>query len=1183
MAALDGLTPAIIGAANAAGGSHQVDRSLRFNDPDGSYLSNTISGNITTFTYSFWVKRCVSGNRDEILDTPSSTGFYLYFDNNGFIKINDNTQNIFTSNGQHRDPSAWMHVVVNNNGTTFNLYVNGVLDKAATITTQLYSGAIEIGSDHATDAPDYYLAEIHLVDGQALSPTDFGAYDDDNIWNPKEYSGSYGTNGAYLKFADNSSNAALGTDSSGNNNTWTVNNFSADGGEVTVADATDALPILNTTGNQGENVGSGTRSDSDGSSIVVAVPLNGSNGGTTITDYHQDIKGSGSAKTISIYTGTAGGATTSTVNSRYYGSSFYVVRGATNDYTASSYLYRTGDTDFDFGTGDFCVEFWYYPQNMVTNSVIFDNRHPTTNWPSSSNGFSLVHNAGGTIFSYSGGSQIIAHSNKLTANKWHHIAYTRDSGTERLFVNGDFFSNPASSSRNYNEGRFHLGSAANNGEGSSGYYQDFRMYKGTPKYTSNFTPPAFGDGPAIDSLIDSPTNYEADSGNNGGNYPTWNPLDNGGSLVLSNGNLEAEDTNNDSHRACRATQRIPNSDKFYFECTITAFSNTFAFGISTSTAVDPELATSGSRYLLVNTGGNVQRYDGSSYTEFSGQSGLGSGASLDSVLQVAVDQDAGKLWFGLNNVWLGTTTAAAGDPSNGTNPTLTGTYTDAFPVINCVNTAGAVNFGQREFKYTIPTNFKSLCTQNSPDPSIADGSTGMNSTLYTGDGSARNISTPYGPDFVWIKGRSGGYDHGLFDVIRGANQRISSNSNGSEGTEANSVTAFNSDSFSLGTLAFYNNPSTTFVAWNWDAGTSNSTISAGSLNDSSTYNQSQVWSNFYSSTSGFEQNSAGNAFDPNTDNVAASYSYGDTQSLVLSTGVTYTSQIRAKTHYTSGTAYINGDSGSAVSVGSGWITVKTGSGTMNRIDFTSSGARCYVSAIEVDGKILIDPIPAITSTVRANPSYGFSIVKYTGDGKNTANVGHGLNAAPELVLCKDLEDTDNWQVYHANAQTSGAQLLKLNNTDAVVANNGAWNNQTPTSSIVITGGGGTNDSGNDHIMYCFAPVAGYSAFGSYEGSGSTDGPFVFTGFTPRWIMIKNIDNYGTGYDWFMFDTARDTHNVAEKILKSNTGDAESTSDSLDILSNGFKLRANTNGINLNAHTHIWAAFAEHPFKNTRAR
>ena len=1051
MAALDGLTPAIIGAANAAGGSHQVDRSLRFHSSDTSYLNRTPSSatNRRTYTFSCWVKRSELTSENNIFHANSSSWFrfessqkiYFWYDGSNSVY----TDTVF------RDASAWYHLVlvVDTTQTTASdrvkIYVNGVQQTlSGTQPTQNFDTGFNnniahyIGSQGASssNALNGYLAETHFVDGTALAATDFGEYDDNNVWNPKEYSGSYGTNGFYLKFADNSSNAALGTDSSGNGNTWTVNNL--------VASVETANTSQTWSSNQTGYFSSNAANAFDGNLATSAFANSGASANAYV-----DITTINASKVevyISAYGSGSAGA-------------YYYCRQT--DGTQHTYTISSSGTSLGWIT-------------VYDGSQIEINR------------LGGARNSSGAA----GSAQ---------------YAWRVD---DVLLVNA----------------------------GTAGF-----------------------DPLMIDSLIDTPTNYDADSGNNGGNYPSWNPLDNGGALVLSDGNLEAEDTNNDSHRACRATQRIPNSDKFYFECTITAFSNTFAFGISTSTAVDPELATSGSRYLLVNTGGNVQRYDGGSYTEFSGQSGLGNGASFGSVLQVAIDQDAGKLWFGLNNVWLGTTTAAAGDPSNGTNPTLTGTYTNAFPVINCVNTAGAVNFGQREFKYTAPTNFKSLCTQNSTDPSIADGSTGMNSTLYTGDGSARNISTPYGPDFVWIKSRNATYDHGLFDVIRGANQRINSNSNGSEGTEANSVTAFNSDSFSLGTLAFYNNPSTTFVAWNWDAGTSNATISAGSLNDSSTYNQSQVWSNFYSSTSGFEQNSAGNAFDPNTDNTAASASYGDTQSLVLSTGVTYTSQIRAKTHYTSGTAYINGDSSSAVSVGSGWITVKTGSGTMNRIDFTSSGQRCYVSAIEVDGKILLDPIPAITSTVRANPSYGFSIVKYTGDGKNTANVGHGLNAAPELVLCKDLDDTDNWQVYHANAQTSGAQLLKLNNTDAVVANNGAWNNQTPTSSIVITGGGGTNDS------------------------GSADGPFVFTGFSPSWLLIKNIDNYGGLYSWWMFDSSRDQFNPVNRTLNADTNGDDSSQGWLDFLSNGFKIRASSNAVNLNAHTHIWAAFAEHPFKTTRAR
>ena len=121
------------------------------------------------------------------------------------------------------------------------------------------------------------------------------------------------------------------------------------------------------------------------------------------------------------------------------------------------------------------------------------------------------------------------------------------------------------------------------------------------------------------------------------------------------------------------------------------------------------------------------------------------------------------------------------------------------------------------------------------------------------------------------------------------------------------------------------------------------------------------------------------------------------------------------------------------------------------------------------------------------------------------------------------------------------------------------------------------------VAYCFTSVEGYSAFDSYEGNGNANGPFVYTGFKPAFIIIKNIDNYGTGYDWFIFDTTRDTFNVSDAYLRSNSNTSETTSDSLDILSNGFKIRTTANGLNLNAHTHVWAAFAEHPFKTARAR
>jgi hypothetical protein len=124
------------------------------------------------------------------------------------------------------------------------------------------------------------------------------------------------------------------------------------------------------------------------------------------------------------------------------------------------------------------------------------------------------------------------------------------------------------------------------------------------------------------------------------------------------------------------------------------------------------------------------------------------------------------------------------------------------------------------------------------------------------------------------------------------------------------------------------------------------------------------------------------------------------------------------------------------------------------------------------------------------------------------------------------------------------------------------------------------------VSYCFAPAVGYSSFGSYTGNGSTDGPFVYTGFRPRWILLKDATTGNSAYDyWFIWDTARNPYNVSGTILYPNASLAEATSSDayIDILSNGFKVRNSFFGINESSQTVIYAAFAESPFNYARAR
>ena len=118
------------------------------------------------------------------------------------------------------------------------------------------------------------------------------------------------------------------------------------------------------------------------------------------------------------------------------------------------------------------------------------------------------------------------------------------------------------------------------------------------------------------------------------------------------------------------------------------------------------------------------------------------------------------------------------------------------------------------------------------------------------------------------------------------------------------------------------------------------------------------------------------------------------------------------------------------------------------------------------------------------------------------------------------------------------------------------------------------------VCYAFAPVAGYSAFGSYTGNGSTDGPFVYTGFRPRYVMIKRTDNIES---WYIIDTARDTYNVTQLYLQANTSGAEAGATFHDLLSNGFKVRASGTYANASGGTYVYAAFSENPFKYSLAR
>ena len=568
----------------------------------------------------------------------------------------------------------------------------------------------------------------------------------------------------------------------------------------------------------------------------------------------------------------------------------------------------------------------------------------------------------------------------------------------------------------------------------------------------------------VDSLIDTPTNYTATSGNNGGNYCTMNPLDNGQGTqpTFSNGNLETENTGSDvTWTSCRGTIGMK-TGKYYFEWT-NRYAGGGLYGIANAAASTNPVGTGTGGWTW---GGQNRYFNGSS----SG-TGLASNHQVGDVIQIAFDADTGKLWFGRNNTFYDSSWGTTGNPSTGANNTTSVTTgVDYFPALANLGSSGAsnadssaFNAGQRPFAYTPPTGFVSLCTENlseSAYASIADGSTAFDIDTYTGNNTTHERSEfSFSPDFVWIKRRNGTNWHQLFDTVRGATKRLYSNEPNTEDTASGSLDSFDSDGFTLGSDGAVNNGGSTYVAWAWDSGTS-------------------------------------------------------------------------------------------------------------------------AAASNTDG--------SITSSVKVSQANGFSIVTWTGTKANDT-VGHGLNAKPGTIWIKNRSSSGDWAIYH---QSPGAtKRLTLNSTGGAVSQSAFMNDTEPTASVFsVSTSDNANASSDDLVAYCFAPVEGFSAFGSYTGNGSStgDGPFVYTGMRPRYVWLKRTDSGGS---WLVFDTARSLYNLTADYLKFDANSQEANDGGgsggwhIDILSNGFKVRSNgfAGQVNENNGTWAWGAFAEHPFKTARAR
>lgn len=715
--------------------------------------------------------------------------------------------------------------------------------------------------------------------------------------------------------------------------------------------------------------------------------------------------------------------------------------------------------------------------------------------------------------------------------------------------------------------------------------------------------------PDSDSLVDTPTNGDtaSDTGAGGevvGNYATLNPLNSTSTTTLSDGNLAI--SSGGGWGSCMSTVAFTGG-KFYYETTVTA-SNFSYIGASLTTHLPTRYPSEDVSWALLTSNGYCYYDQGGSNSIMIN---TGTTVPAGAVVGTAIDADNGKIWWSVNGSWIG---SGSPNPATGSDPIFTNIPTDQ-ALVACLDVYGnsaTVNFGQRAFAYPL-SGYKALCTANLPEPTIADGSKYFDTKLYSGDGTNGRAITGlnYSPDLVWIKARNQADGHNLFDIVRGTTKVIKSNNTNAELTESNSLTAFNSDGFTVGSNASnaqVNASGFTYAAGAWDAGSSNTTIAAGGLN-SSLYNQAEAWNSQVTGTSQSYDFGGGGArgnnyiFDGDIKHASSALS-GNTITWTGSIAFTSSFAIASDndgadssvnppynavniTHGPSNTitnvrSQLPNTANSQLAAGTIPLTVLTGiTSPVTKIECVggTQGANGLTQVV-ADGRMLVDSgitlanVPSIASTVRANPSAGFSVITADSLTANTEySIGHSLNAVPQFIIGKNRAQASQWDTYHVDV--GAGQLLRLNGTGAATAagSNDSNFSTTPTDSVFYFKANGAT---NNYVFYCFSPVKGYSSVGSYVGNGSADGPFVFLGFKPAWIMIRPV----SGGNWAILDTARDPDNGAGHFLFTNDASAEldySSSYPNDILSNGFKVRNTGGQTNTNGQEHIYLAFASNPF------